>query len=145
MDFQILNRLFKNSIEYNHHKIRSKDLTDTEYMICSVIFYNDACSQEDVVKALRIDKTTVGKALQKLETKGYISRQQDQLDKRKKLLTVTEKGKKQISGVMDLHDKWLENIMTCLSDDEQKQFEDYCRRLLDAAELLAKNQLQKSN
>lgn len=91
------------------------------------------------MKAIRLDKTTVGKALQKLEEKGFVIREQCQEDKRKKILHITESGMMQISNVMDLHDIWLNSILSCLSAEEQKQFENYCKRLLVAAESLAKN------
>ena len=34
---------------------------------------------------------------------------------------------------------WLRDIMTCLSEEEQKQFENYCERLLAAAKKLTDN------
>lgn len=136
MDYQMLNLLFRCNMEFNHQKIRSHGLTDTECMICSCVYSNEGCSQDDVAKALSMGKTTAGKALQKLETKGLVIREEDPADRRKKVLRITEKGKKQISGVLDLHDRWFGSVLSCLSPEEQKQFESYCVRLLNAARAL---------
>ena len=139
MDYQKLNLLFRCNKEFSHKKIRKQDLSDTECMICSYIYSHENCSQDDVSIALKTDKTTIGKALASLEKKNCVARTQDKTDKRIKRLSLTEIGHDKISELLDIHDHWLHSIMTCLSSDEQKQFENYCDRLLAAAEKLTYN------
>ena len=136
MDYRILNLLFRCSKEFSHDKIRRQELSDTECMICSYIYSHENCSQDDVSVALKTDKTTVGKALASLENKVCVTRTQDEIDKRVKRLSLTAAGREKVSELIDIHDGWLRAIMTCLSSEEQKQFENYCERLLAAAEKL---------
>lgn len=136
MDYQTLNLLFRCGKEFSHEKIRLHELSDTECMICSYIYSHENCSQDDVSAALRTDKTTVGKALAALENKACVVRVQDEADRRIKRLSLTESGQKKVAELLNIHDNWLSEIMTCLSEEEQKQFEDYCKRLLKAAEKL---------
>ena len=136
MDYQKLNLLFRCSKEFSHRKIRLRELSDTECMICSYVYSHEGCSQDEVATALKTDKTTVGKALASLEKKNCVARTQDETDKRVKRLSLTETGHDKISELLDIHDRWLRSIMTCLSAEEQKQFENYCDRLLNAAEKL---------
>lgn len=138
MDYQTLHLLFRCNKEFSHAAIRRHRLSDTECMLCSYIRSHENCSQDDVANALKTDKTTVGKALAALERKGCVVRVQDRSDRRYKRLALTEKGHQKVSELVDLHNNWLAEIMTCLSDDEQKQFENYCGRLLSAAEELTK-------
>ena len=138
MDYQILNLLFRCNKEFSHEKIRKQELSDTECMICSYIYSHKSCSQDDVSVALKTDKTTIGKALASLENKGCVVRIQDGADKRIKRLSLTDAGQEKISELIDIHNNWLRDIMVCLSEDEQKQFENYCERLLSAAEKLTK-------
>ena len=139
MDYQILNLLFRCNKEFSHEKIRKQELSDTECMICSYICSHENCSQDDVSVALKTDKTTVGKALASLEKKNCVVRTTDGDDKRIKRLSLTENGSRKVSSLVDLHNNWLGEIMTCLSEEEQKQFENYCDRLLSAAEKLTNN------
>ena len=139
MDYQTLNLLFRCGKEFNHKKIRSQQLSDTECMICSYIYSNEKCSQDDVAVALKTDKTTVGKALASLEKKGCVMRAVDGVDKRIRRLSLTDIGRERISELVDLHNNWLQEILTCLTAEEQNQFENYCERLLAAAEKLEKN------
>lgn len=134
MDFGTLNLLFRCNKEYSHGKIRMKGLSDTEYMICSYVNSNEGCSQDDVVNALKIDKTTVGKALASLEKRQLVLRSMNEEDKRKKNLRLTKEGYERIADLMNLHNEWMREVMSCLTEQEQIQFEDYCNRLLVKAD-----------
>ena len=136
MDFQTLNLLFKSGMDFGHKRIREHGLSDTECFLCSYVYSHPSCSQDDAVQALRMDKTTAAKALRTLEAKGLLRRARDTVDKRKKVLFVTEDGVEKISAVADLHDQWFRQILSVLSPEEQAQFEDFCARLLRAAEEL---------
>ena len=139
MDYQTLNLLFRCSKEFSHEKIRSHQFSDTECMICSYIYSNENCSQDDVAAALRTDKTTVGKALASLEKKKCVLRTQDAADRRIKRLTLTGTGREKVTELLNIHNSWLHEIMGCLSEAEQEQFENCCGRLLAAAEKLSEN------
>lgn len=140
MDFKTLNLLFRCNKEFSHDKIRMQDLSDTECMICTFIFSNANCSQDDVVTALKMDKTTIGKAIANLERKQYVVRTKDEKDKRINRLCITESGYDKISSIMNIHNEWLSEILKTLSPNEQEQFEKYCKRLLEAAEQLSEKQ-----
>ncbi|MDO4982115.1 MAG: MarR family transcriptional regulator [Eubacteriales bacterium] len=136
MEYQTLNLLFRCNKEFSHEPIRRHELSDTECMICSYIYSHENCSQDDVSAALKTDKTTVGKALASLEKKKCVIRTQDKADKRIKRLFLTDVGHEKIAELLEIHNNWLREIMTCLSSEEQKRFENYCERLLAAAEEL---------
>ena len=133
MDFQTINLLMRCSKQFSHEKIREQDLSDTECMICSYITAHTGCTQDDAANALLIDKATVAKALLSLENKGYVLREQDSRDKRKKRLSLSEAGMQRMETLIDLHNNWLSEIMTALTPKEQVKFEAYCERLLAAA------------
>lgn len=136
MDYKTLNLLLRCNKEFSHKKIRAHELSDTECLICSHVYTHQYCSQDDIVNALKIDKTTIGKALASLEKRNYIKRIQDDDDKRFKRVVLTDLGNEKIQGLINLHDEWLAEILKVLSDEEKENFENYCDRLLSAAEKL---------
>lgn len=136
MDFQVLNSLMKMTKSFAHRQIRASGLNDTECMICSYVYAHENCSQDDVSKALCMDKTTVAKALQVLENMGILLRIADKADKRRNVLSLTTDGKKKCSKILHIHDEWIGKVMEELNEDEKKQFESYCRRLINAAQRL---------
>lgn len=133
MDFQLLNSLMKMTKGFAHKQIRANGLNDTECMICSYVYTHENCSQDDVAKALCMDKTTVTKSLQVLENKGILLRISDKADKRRNVLRLTTNGKERCSQILHIHDEWIGKVMEELNDEEQKQFESFCRRLINAA------------
>lgn len=136
MDFQVLNSLMKMTKSFAHGQIRASGLNDTECMICSYVYAHENCSQDDVAKALCMDKTTVTKSMQILENMGVLQRIPDETDKRRHVLSLTKAGEGKCSHILHIHDEWVEKVMRELNDEEQKQFESYCRRLLSAAKRL---------
>jgi len=138
--FQTLHLLFKCGKEYGHRRIRAGGFSDTAHLICTYIYDHEGCSQEEVTRALRLDKTTVTKALKVLLEDGRLSRVQDEKDKRKNLLALTQSGKSSVAGVIGIHDEWMNRVLQCLSGDEQQQFEACCRRLLERAEQLSQEE-----
>lgn len=140
MDFRTLDLLFKCGKEFRHKRIRDCGLSETELMICSYIYSHADCSQDDVVRGLRIDKTTAAKAMQTLEGKDLVLRTKNQSDRRRKDLRLTPAGTARIASILNLHDRWLCGVLTCLSPEERTQFESYCYRLLCAAERMLSDQ-----
>ncbi len=136
MDFQMLNSLMRMTKGFAHEQIRKRGLNDTECMICSYVYEHENCSQEDVSKALCIDKTTVTKSMQLLEHMGILLRSPDEEDKRRHVLSLTADGKEKCSKVLHVYDEWVGKVMEELNGEEQKQFESYCRRLISAAQKL---------
>lgn len=49
-------------------------------------------SQEELAKAMRIDKGAVAKAIKDMETKGYVRREQNPQDKRAYCLLLTDRA-----------------------------------------------------
>ena len=137
MDFQTFHLLYRCSREFSHRRLRGLDLSETECMLCSYVFSHAGCSQDEVAVGLKIDKTTVAKALATLEKKGCLLREPDPADKRKNRLSLSAQGGKKVADLADLHERWLSGVLQCLSPEEQAQFESYCARLLAAAEDLS--------
>ena len=137
MDFQTLQLLFRCRCEFSHDTLRLRELSDTEYMICSYVRSHADCSQDEAATALKTDKTTVAKALHTLEEKGCIERIQDPADKRRKRLNLTASGLERTETLLALHERWFSEVFSCLTAEERICFESCCERLLAKAETLA--------
>lgn len=139
MKFQSLDMLLRFGKEFGHKQLRTHGFNDTEFLICSFVLRNPGCTQLDVSKGLKLDKTTLTKSLTMLEGKGCISRVQDIHDRRKNRLTITPDGEERLTEILGLHDQWMEKVLDVLTEEEQQQMDNYVKRLLDAAEALKKD------
>lgn len=133
MDFNTISLLLKYAREYGHTKIREVGISDTEHIICTFLYFHSDSYQDMIANSLKLDKTTVAKAILSLEERGLIKRMQNPYNRRKNILNITGDGKETISDVVGVYDEWLEKIEACLSNEEKEQFHDYCTRLLEKA------------
>ncbi len=138
MDFQLLYSLMKMTKGFAHGQVKESGLNDTECMICSYVYAHENCSQDDISKGLCMDKTTIAKAVLGLENKNFIMRIPDKVDKRRNVLNMTSEGMNKCSQILNLHNDWMSRLMEELSENEQKQFESYCNRLIEAAKRIRK-------
>lgn len=136
MNFETINLLYRYNKKLSHEKIKNMDLSESQWLICSYIYYHNGCSQDDVANSLDLDKTTIAKSLAVLENKKIINRTQDKDDKRIKRLSISEKENTKITKLINDHNNWLKKIISCLSKEEQKEFELYCDRIIKNAEKL---------
>ena len=73
-------------------EFKELDLTKGQYLYVIRICENPGIIQEKVAELLKIDRTTASRAIQKLETKGFIEKRSDQGNKKNKLLFPTNKS-----------------------------------------------------
>lgn len=94
-------------------KFKKLKLQKGQYIYLTRICENPGINFIDLTMLLKIDKTSTTKAIQKLETEGYIERKTDINDKRVIRLYPTEKGLESYAYIIDEENK---NIAICLKD-----------------------------
>ena len=77
---------------------------------------------------LYVNESTITRNLNKLENKGLITKTPQ---KRKKIISVTDEGKKTAKKIMDIDKKWDSIIRKSLTDEE---FQDFRKLLLKICE-----------
>lgn len=85
-------------------KLAESALNRGQYAYILYLHENEGANQYDISRDLFIDKTTVAKALKKLEETGYILRKTDQRDKRRVNVFLSKKGKliyEEVKGASD--------------------------------------------
>jgi DNA-binding MarR family transcriptional regulator len=75
-------------------EFKEYELTKGQYLYLVRICENPGIIQEKLSEMIKVDRTTVARAIKKLEHNGFIDRQEDQHNKKIKKLYPTEKGKK---------------------------------------------------
>ena len=78
----------------NDKAVRQFRLTGQQMGYLKYINDNPGASQEDVARAMRIDKGAVAKAVKDMADKGFVRREQNNLDRRAYCLFPTEKAQK---------------------------------------------------
>lgn len=118
---------------YIEREYRSTNLGQGQIHILLTLFQKDNISQDSLSKELKLDKTTVTRAIKKLEESGYIIRVPSSQDRRVNLIYLTDKAKsiqKEISSTMLA---WTEILSDGFTAEEKEQFLNMLRRTADNA------------
>jgi len=92
-----------------------------QHRLLLILLSGDGVAQKDLVEKMDIRPTSLGELIDKLETKGYVSRQVNEEDKRSVQVFLTEDGKAKAKEIVDRREKSAEQIFASLSEQEQEQ------------------------
>ena len=116
-----------NRISRNIRRIKNQEMADyglrSAHVSCLYYLYREnALTATDLCERCEEDKATISRALEYLETNGYLTCQTKSAKRYKSPLILTEKGSEAAKKIADKIDAVLEAISTSLSDEERKAF-----------------------
>lgn len=75
-------------------------LSKGQYIYLVRIFENEGIIPERLAEVIKVDRTTLSRAIKKLEENGFISKESDPLNKKIRHLYTTEKGKHAVQFIL---------------------------------------------
>lgn len=121
-------------VQYMIQKKRKKEIkgefdpTHGQGRILASLKEYDGINLRDLAYALDLAPSSMSEMLSKLETKGYVTRDVDENDKRAQVIKLTDKGR----GVGQETQTEECDLFSCLNDDEQKNLDMYLGKLVDS-------------
>ena len=123
---------------YNQH-LSDLDLKITQFSVLRALWLMKTAAQKQLEKVLLVDQATLTRSLQPLLRQGYISREQDEKDRRISLVSLTPEG---ISLYKQAEPRWQaaqQQVNAILGDDTLE-------KLVNASDaLIALKQTDKSS
>ena len=107
--------LYRKQTAYLNKKLKDVDLSYGLYPLLIQVYRLKEVSQEDLAKSLHLNESTITRNLEKLKKKGLIVKTPE---KRKKIISMTDKGAETAQKIMDYDEKWDEIIKGNLSNEE---------------------------
>lgn len=71
-------------------RVKSLGLTRSQWWVLTHLYRNDGVTQSELAELLEVEKATLGRLLDRLETKGWVRRAADPQDRRAKRVYLTE-------------------------------------------------------
>lgn len=72
---------------------RGFDVTVEQFAVLALLWYKEGINQQDIADGLKRNKTTIARIIQNMINGNLIVKVPDQLDRRNKLIYLTQKGK----------------------------------------------------
>ena len=79
---------------YINYMLKDTNLTRAQIPMLMKLLIDDNICQDELAKPLKLDRGAVTRTLSKLEDEGYITRTQDEENKRRNKISLTESGRK---------------------------------------------------
>lgn len=96
-------------------------------------------TQKELINFSRMEQAQISRALKELEARGQIASRPSQEDKRARVFTLTDEGRKQYNDLLPRMTDMAGAIDAALSPEEQEQFLDMCARIATAADQASNN------
>jgi MarR family 2-MHQ and catechol resistance regulon transcriptional repressor len=109
--------------------LKKSNLTISQFGALEALLHLGPMCQSVLSKKLLKSGGNITMVIDNLEKRGLVKRKRDTDDRRFISVHLTEKGEKLIQKVFPAHAKNIVNQMSVLSDEEQKNLIDYCKRI----------------
>ena len=137
---KMLNNISRSQAVYRHERISADDLHSSQYAFVLAICREPGRSQEELAQELCLNKSTVARALNSLEEKGYITRTSLPTDKRQFSVYPTEKMLSVLPEVKDASLEWMTLLSEGIPQDELEIFNSVLERMQARARKIIESQ-----
>ncbi len=126
---KMLNNISRSQAIYRQSRISADDLQSSHYAFALSICREPGRSQEDLARELCLNKSTVARAINCLEEKGYVSRSALPNDKRQFSVYPTEKMLLVLPEIKKASVEWMTLLSEGIDENELEIFHSVLERM----------------
>jgi DNA-binding MarR family transcriptional regulator len=116
-----------------NHFAKSTGLSMPQFSIMMQLHYRGACGISEISERFDVTAAAASQLVDKLVHAGYLERAEDPSDRRAKLLTLSTKGGELISQGVEERYRWMDDLASMLSVEDQKKVSEALILLTKAA------------
>jgi DNA-binding MarR family transcriptional regulator len=117
-----------------NHFAKSTGLSMPQFSILMQLHHKGPCGMSQVSNRFDITAAAASQLVEKLVQAGYLDRAEDPADRRAKLLTLSAKGEKLIQQGTEERYRWMDDLTSKLSREEQAKVVEALNILTKAAQ-----------
>jgi MarR family 2-MHQ and catechol resistance regulon transcriptional repressor len=114
--------------------IAAAELCLSDFMVLEVLLHKGPMNISAIGKTVLLANASMTAAVDRLETKGWVVRQNSETDRRTKIVALTREGRTLISDLYGDHARDIEAVTSVLTRREQDQLRSMLKKLGLAAE-----------
>ena len=135
----LINRISRNIRKIKNQEMAEYNLRSTHVSCLYYIYTLNGATATDLCERCEEDKATISRALDYLDTNGYISREVESTKRYKSPLLLTDKGKEVGKKIADKISGVLDTISVDLTEEERIAFYRSLAIISDSLESVSKN------
>ena len=133
MAVKLINSIHNCQMLYRKAELPLSDLTGRSHTLIFAVCEFPGRSQDAIAQELHLDKSTVARALSRLEADGYVKRTVNEKDNRQLVVCPTQKALDVFPQVKTVAKNWARLLVDNISTDEIKLFNSVLQRMHDNA------------
>lgn len=136
-DFQhtpgfLIRRLHQLTVAIFMEEMAAFDVTPVQFAILNALMAAPGSDQVTLASLVAFDAATSGSVIARLESKGWVRREADENDKRRKLLWVTAQGTQMAHDMQAAVARAQQRVLAPLPEDEQSRLMGLVKQLVNA-------------
>ena len=130
---RLISILYRRGLNHAGKQFKPYGIGSGQFAFLAELFTRDGISQEELASTICCDKATVARAMQRLESLGYIERKRSAEDGRVNLVYLTDKAHNFKPTLFSVLSNWTDTLVQGLSFDERKLVINLLNRLVENA------------
>ncbi len=122
--------IHRNNFMFLSRQLEAYNIGPGQFPFLMMLFHRDGMRQEDMGRLRGLTRASCTRALQKLETEGYVNRQKDPGDGRAYRVYLTEKGRRIQDVIYRLDSLRHETLLAGFSDTDKAVLEGLLERMV---------------
>ena len=135
--YKKIRRLYRQSQKYAASRMEQPELTQSELQLLRHVGFHGEVSQRHLADEMGVDKAMISRILQKLETKGYLVRTEDENDARSKNVRALPPALEIHSQGKGLSEQFFDQVTGDFSTEERELLDQLLGRMLEKGKALA--------
>ena len=118
------------------HFAKSTGLSMSQFSILMQLHHKGPCGLSEIGERFDISAAAASQLVDKLVQAGYLERTEDPTDRRAKLLALSDKGKELINQGTEERHRWMDDLTSKLSTEEQAKVVEALNILTEAVQTM---------
>lgn len=127
-----VSHIHSEAADFLAHKLAEKGLPELISSHGNILFQLSkihSMNMRELAKRINRDKSTTTVLVRKLEKFGLVEAVTDNMDKRNKIIRLTDKGKEYNNLTSNISKELIQTFYNGFTEEEQKQFVDFLKRI----------------
>ena len=124
-----INQLYREGVSFLGKEYKKYNIGSGQYQFLVYLYMKDGITHEELTEKIGVDKAATTRAISKLEQAGYIERVQDEKDKRKFYIYLSDYAKTLKKEIIDTSKTWELHLMEALDKEEIESLYKIFRKL----------------
>ncbi len=127
---RIIVEFYEKLSSWEESVVKDSGLTTSQIHTIGIVGHADSIKMKDLAGKIGVTTGTLTVAVDRLEKKGLLMRRPHKKDRRSYMIELTPDGKKYFAEHHNFHIRMTEEIVSCLSEQEQKAFATIMEKML---------------